>query len=256
MKLFQTIKEFVGENNELVESTDIAIKERLTSPFYGYFICSWLLFNWQIIYVAFFVSQDNILTKTGLLRYQYLQQSFPILWSWGFFLEFLIYPLLATALFFWVFPLVTRIYYRKSLKNQKALRRIDIEENLQISKEEKKLVKEETDLIKTKSEQEKQKKKVEKETPEILWQKEFEDFKGHPSYINFSQLKNVIYNNSGKTHKWNGASYVRLINTDVLATAHTKNLILINGKEYSDERIELTEKGRFFMSKYLEINPI
>ena len=37
-KMTTFLKNLVGEDNEISNSIDVAIKDRLTSPFYGYFI--------------------------------------------------------------------------------------------------------------------------------------------------------------------------------------------------------------------------
>lgn len=47
-------------DEDLIESARNSIKERFRNPFYGAFLISWLLWNWQIPYITFFVSQDNI----------------------------------------------------------------------------------------------------------------------------------------------------------------------------------------------------
>ena len=177
MKILEPIKEFFGEKNEVVTSFNIALEERITSPFYGYFIVSWLIINWKILYVAFFVSQDKIFEKLGLLRHEYLSISFPSFSSFHHLLYFLLYPLLLTIFFFWIFPFFSRKFYRKSLKNQKALRIIEIQETTEQRKEEKKLVREEKELIKEKAEKAKETKKAEREDPAILWEREFTEFK-------------------------------------------------------------------------------
>lgn len=49
--------------DDLKKSFDQIIHERTTSRFYGSFIISWSLWNWKIIYLTFFVSQNKIDTN-------------------------------------------------------------------------------------------------------------------------------------------------------------------------------------------------
>lgn len=251
-KITNSFKEFFGKENEFIESVDIAVQERITSPFYGYFIVSWIVLNWKIIYIAFFVNQEKIIEKTNLLRHEYLSSSFPLYLSWKHFWLFLIYPFVLTTLFFWLFPYITRFFYRKSLKNQKKLKIIEIQETRQQRKEEKKLIREETQLIKEKAEKQKEVKKVEKDNPEILWQQEFNEFIKHTSFNDLGKIKDIVYSNGGKIFKYNisGPNH-RLISSDGLATSHLKGLILLKGSGI-DETLELTEKGKFFIVKYID----
>lgn len=46
--------------DETKKSVESILSQRLTSPFYGTLIISWLIWNWKIIYLTIFVSEDNI----------------------------------------------------------------------------------------------------------------------------------------------------------------------------------------------------
>lgn len=249
-KIIQPLKELIGEKNEVISSVDLAVKDRISSPFYGYFLISWFIINWKILYIAFFVSQNYIFEKSGLLRHEYIAQSFPLFWSLEHFLNFFVYPFLMTFIFFWMLPVVTKIFYRKSLKNQKALRIIEIQESTEEKKQEKELIKVETGLIREKSEKEKVKNKVERETPEVLWEKEFEQFnKNNLLFFSFDSIIKSIYEKSG--HIISGslgyANYFK-VPTDILAYCDANGLI--NVKE---NVISFTEKGKFFLKKYSEL---
>jgi hypothetical protein len=248
-EIFNSIKSFFGENNEFVQSTNIALRERLTSPFYGYFICSWFLFNWKIFYVAFFVDQNNILSKTGLLRDQYLQQTFPVFGSINFYLHFIFYPFFATILFFWIFPYLTREYYRKSLKNQKALQKIEIQESIEIKKEEKKLIQEETKVIDENIKKSKQEKRAQIETPEVLWEKEYKEFLKSIFWSKLDLIIDSIYEHGGdiKIYDDYNNRYTFQIPKDILVYAHTNELVTLDKIK---EKIELTEKGKFFVKRF------
>ena len=44
----------------LKKSLSAILYERTSSPFYGTLIVSWLVWNWKIIYLTFFISEDKI----------------------------------------------------------------------------------------------------------------------------------------------------------------------------------------------------
>ena len=230
-KITQTIKDIFGSENEFVTSVDIAIKERITSPFYGYFIVSWLFINWKIFYIAFFIGQDEIFKKTGLLRHDYLSSIFPGIMTWKHWLNFLILPFILTCLFFWIFPSITRFFYRQSLRNQIKLKRIEIQETTKQTKEEKKLIQEERNLIKEQVGKAKETKKIEKENPEILWEEDFNRFQNSILFKQFQQILDSIYKHEGHTRVESRFSnsyeptYDFEINTEILIFADINNLI-------------------------------
>ncbi|HEX8608318.1 MAG TPA: hypothetical protein VF679_06745 [Pedobacter sp.] len=88
-------------------------------------------------------------------------------------------------------------------------------------------------------------------TPEEKKKREFEKIKNSPLYSRLNELKRVIYENGGATHVFSGSSYVRTIGADILALAHTNDLISIEGRERT-EKIQLTPKGKEFMAWYFE----
>lgn len=46
--------------DDIKKSISSALYERTTSPFFGTLICSWLLWNWRIIYLTIFISEEKI----------------------------------------------------------------------------------------------------------------------------------------------------------------------------------------------------
>ncbi len=250
-KISSTIKDFLGDSNEFIESATIAAEDRITSPFYGYFLISWFIFNWKIVYVAFFIDQTKLYEKTGLLRNEYLNSIIPSHLSWNFWFYFAICPFLLTVFFFWISPYFTRHFFRKNIRNKKQLKIIELQESQEVKKEEKALVKAETALIEEKVEKVKREKKAVKETPEVIWENEFEIFRKHPIYSGMDSLKKILYERSGLTREWDGNQYRLMINSDILAAADSRGLVEIQGSGKL-EKIELTPKGKFFMAKFLE----
>ena len=46
--------------DEFKKSLNSTLYERVTSPLYGALIASWIVWNWKILYLTFFVSPDEI----------------------------------------------------------------------------------------------------------------------------------------------------------------------------------------------------
>lgn len=245
-KAIEGIKEFLGEGSEFIQSTHDALQERITSPFYGYFLVSWLIFNWRLVYVAFLIDQETLFEKTGMLRIEYLNSLLPKIFSLELIMQFFILPFLLTILFFWVFPYVTRIFYKKSLLNQQRLSIIAINVSRQEKAEETKLSQEETNLLMQENRRAQEENKIRTTSPEVLWEREFRNFRKTNMYDQFTQIYRLIYQYSGNLNSIP-------VPTNILAYAHANGLIKYN--ETNVRRIELTEKGTFFVKLYLESNP-
>lgn len=250
-KTWKDLKDILGlsDGNELVASAEIALSERIASPFYGYFLISWLIINWKIIYVAFFLDQQYLFEKTGLLRNEYLQTIIPPFgpqYLWQFLLE----PTILAWAILWLFPYGTRVFYRKSLRNKKALKVIELRELRKEQQQRVELTKTETELFESELEKKRIEKVAASESPELLWENEYKEFEKSYLYGKFREIIESIYKHSGYV------SYVneKYISTDMLAFADTRDLIQF--VEGSSNQIKLTPKGKFFASKFLEKNPV
>lgn len=83
------------------KSIESILTQRLTSPFYGTLIISWLIWNWKIIYLTFFVSQDAIKgTKIDYILENYSEIEH-VIW----------FPILSTIILLVIFPLITNGSY-------------------------------------------------------------------------------------------------------------------------------------------------
>jgi len=248
----EDVSKLLGDKNEVVQSTGEALEERITSPFYGYFLLSWVLYNWYFLYVALFVDQELIFQQTSLLRNEYLLSFFANFSLFKILIQFFFAPLLLTILFFWFFPFVTRPFFRKNLRNKKVLKLIELEENQEEVKKEIELVQSQTELLKEEAEKAKEVKKASKEDPTIVWEIEFEEFKKNKYlYEKFSQIVEAVYIHNGETtvpHQYFPEQNSFQVEKDILAFVDSNELVkLIKGN------ISLTNKGKYFVKKYSEL---
>jgi hypothetical protein len=83
---------------EITKSVYSTIKDRLVSPFYGTFIIAWLLWNWRIPYLTFFVDSS----KLGIDKLTIIEQNL-IDNNWRLY----VLPVISTFVLLFVFPFVT-----------------------------------------------------------------------------------------------------------------------------------------------------
>ena len=91
--------------DEIKKSFNSVLYERTTSPFYGTLICAWVIWNWKIFYLTFFISADKIpVNKIEFILTNY-SDGLHIVW----------YPLLSTILLLTLIPFVTNGAYWLSI---------------------------------------------------------------------------------------------------------------------------------------------
>jgi hypothetical protein len=90
---------------DLRKSFSAILYERTTSPFYGTLLFSWSIYNWKIIYLTFFISENKIKTD----KIQYIITNCNDIWL-------LVYcPLISTIILLTFIPFVTNRAYWLSL---------------------------------------------------------------------------------------------------------------------------------------------
>lgn len=247
-KLTNAFKELVGERHEVTDSIREALEERLSSPFYGYFILSWTLVNWDYLYAAFFLSGDTIFEKTGLLKNEYLLQTV-LPEHYGSFLywwNFLLLPFIITIIAFWLMPFVTRIFFKKHIRNQIKMEEIRAEEMVAGAEAEKTVLEAETKVLEAEVEQARAKEEVTKVNPSVLWKKEYGAFKSGKLYKKFEELIEHFYEHNGFISYNNPHGFGEItLDKDILVFADVNGLINIDGNEF-----EFTEKGKTFVKYY------
>jgi len=94
---------------DLRKSINSILYQRVTSPLFGTFSISWLVWNWKIIYTTFFISEEKIdKNKIDYIIENFSDSAF-LIW----------YPLLSTLILLTLIPFVSNGAYWLSLKFEK-----------------------------------------------------------------------------------------------------------------------------------------
>lgn len=75
--------------------------DRRTSPMYKSFLISWILWNWNFLYVVLFEDAQMIYTKTWNIKSEYIYKIYNF--DWSSIIHTLLWPIISILLFFWVF---------------------------------------------------------------------------------------------------------------------------------------------------------
>lgn len=235
-------------DNELTNSFKEALGKRLTTPIYGTFFISWLIFHWEFAYTMFFVGEEKIFQATKLLKNDYLTQTFFNLSDPYFYISW-IAPFILTWLIIWQLPEWISIpAFKKEEKDKTTKKLIRIQEQKRLELEQGLLEEVKTKKLEEVSKQAKEKKKIEKIDPTIKWEEEYQQFQQMSYYKDFNRLLESVYEYGGKT-SWfpPNSGYSISIPKTLLAYTHTGDLIEFSN---SKESITLTEKGKFFVKRF------
>lgn len=229
-------------SNGIKQGVENGVSKRLSSPFYGYFLISWCLVNWELLYITFFVSNESIVNKTDKLKIDYIKEMF---FSNGlnFIINDLIIPLLLVFIFVWILPYLTKLVFKKDIKNDLELKKIEND----LEKEKIKLI---NLSLKQREKTEKTEKEIEKNNPEILWENEYQNFKRLNFFDDFSQIIDSIYKHKGHIVVWDEYEneIIFEVSEKIISYCHVNDIIKFENDK--KEVIDLTEKGKFFVNKY------
>jgi hypothetical protein len=81
----------------LKNSLSSILRERTTSPFYGTVIVSWLIWNWKIIYLTFFISESEIDGD----KISYISENYSNIH------HLITYPLISTLIILTIIPFIS-----------------------------------------------------------------------------------------------------------------------------------------------------
>lgn len=252
-KITSVVKEFLGENHDITESVREGLADRLSSPFYGYFLVSWFVVNWDFVYSAFFVDGKIIYEKTKLLKNEYLlQKILPVHYiSLDYWWTFLVLPLILTFLALWPMQIITRLVYKKHIENKKAEEMIKASALIVKAETETKVQKAETALFEAEVRQAKIEREAEEVSPRLLWKKEYEEFKRHPLFKKFRQVIDSIYTYEGQVHvsyfDQEEQGWVKFdMDLDMLVFADVNGI----AEKRETNKVILTDKGKEFVKFY------
>lgn len=154
--------------SEFSDSFKKIFEERISSPFYGSLIISWLLWNWRIPYVTFFVDQDKLgtveRTINGVLTNVYITNKIDyIIYKCSNLHHLITFPLISTAVILLLMPFITNGAYwitlifdkwrvdKKNVVEKKRL--LSLEESLRITTEMLTQKEEFADILKSKNDE-------------------------------------------------------------------------------------------------------
>lgn len=230
---------------------------------YGFF---WLLMHAQGVYTTFFVSQDFIYKKYGLLKNEYVYKYFfgyrtvPIFayahthhvylveWRslWG-----LILPAILTYAYIWLLPKHVLIRaYQEEQRHKTAKKMFKFEQEQEVIKFEKETAEQKTDAVEAEITLAKKEKQAAELDPQIAWAKEYEEFEKDPAFQGFSTIINAYYDHSGNAKPYydNNVGQVQFeVPSGMLAIADSNGLITLDTKTNT---FGLTPKGRYFVKRF------
>lgn len=244
-------------NNGMLNGLRKALKDRWGSLMYGTFIASWCIWNWEILYVTFVLDQDLLFTGSHKLKIDYLvdiydngQKFFDI--NLGVLLTDFIFlflgPLLSAFFIVWIVPWMDRCFSKKGFENKFKSDQIETDYRIKYLKLKKKESEAETKEVEQNVKKVKQENLLIKEMPQKKkWDIEYENLsKVNKFKTKMADLQYVLYKRSGYTSDLvstpGGPENLAFFDANGLVTRFKDNT----------NYIESTEKGRYFMKKYLE----
>ncbi len=233
-------------NNEVVDSAKEAIRNRMVSPLYGTFIVSWLIFHWQFVYTAFFVSQDKIFQATGLLKNEYLQAVYFDFTDFIFYLLWIL-PVALTYLIIWHFPKWISIpAFKRDLEYRTTKKKLEIASQKELEQKKVEELVVATERVKKEKEVRQTEKEIERIDPTLQWKEEYELFRKSIFHHKFKDILKAVYKHSGNIKVFSDWGNQFELPQDILVYSHTNDLVNL---DKSKEKIELTEKGKYFVKQ-------
>lgn len=233
---------------EFIKSITDWFKERTTSPLYSTFIFSLIFYNWKFFYILFWQSED----KLKLPRIEYVERV--ILSNESYLLHvinFFLIPSVLTYLIIEHLPKLSIWAHKRQVSSYYEKRENYDERRLEYEKSK-------SDSLEKIVEEKKKQVVVEEEiknntTQEDRWNEEYSKLTNNQIYSKLNQIVKVIYEHGGRTRIWNTnrQSYDLYADLDIIAFAHTNGIIEKEGID-GQERLTLTLKGKFFISKFIE----
>lgn len=239
---------------DVLDSIFHQFNNRMKTTFYG-LLGSWLvLLHWEFFYTLFFVDEQKILDKTGLLKNEYLRQHFmpggPEYWLLQA-VQFML-ALLMTFIMIFVIPrYVLERVYKSEKDHEAAKRKIKLDAESKLVQEQAEAQKATTiKLTELETQVKKQntvRKRIADKDPTVLWDTDYESLKKLDIYEYFDQLIVCLYQYGGRVLVSGVQRDVFHLDRDLLAYADANGLVEYDRKE---GRVSPTEKGKYFIKLY------
>lgn len=211
------------------------------NPIYFIFGISWVLVHWRFFVVMFLISNNDIVLEYKITKDVYLKTILFDMNYWYCSILVILIPFFVTWLVIYhiqpkLFPPLLRKH--KKYEDEK----LSIEKGIEEKKKE---------VLNLTEDNVKKQKEIEKLAPESLWLRDFLEFTKHFLYKDFNYIIQSIYEYNGNVSvedtRYYGAQDLFRIPKEILAYCHTTNLINFDNNK---SKIELTEKGKFFVKEY------
>ena len=230
------------------------LEKRSTTSIISTFGIFWIIVHWQVMYVTLFVSEQRVFEKFGLLKNEYVNKYFLQINGWddlSYYVNFAL-PFILTFLFIWVLPnlLFLRAFAEeRDFKVKKRLRVID--DTIEIEQHKLNLAKQSTETRKEDKKAVLAEKDIEKLDPQKANEEAFDAFSQSSFFRGTMQaVTAAIYEHFGNISSYedsNGNWIQYSMDRAALARAHSNGIVNF---DKARESIELTEKGRYFVSRF------
>ncbi|MDD3283349.1 MAG: hypothetical protein PHY41_07745 [Candidatus Cloacimonetes bacterium] len=239
--------------NDFFTALADAMKKRTRNIVIGTYGVFWLFYHWQVIYVTFFASEQRVFDKFGLLKNEYVNKYFLGInfTDPSFYLGYIV-PAILTYIFIWVLPQKLFILGYKADQAHKIAKRIELLNNeSEIEKHKKQLLKNTKETVEEEINLTEAEQKIDILDPTRGYQRDFELFIKKPgSRQVLSGISESIYEHMGNVSTYyddsKNLNITYRLNREILAIAHSNGLVDYDKRADS---IELTDKGRYFISR-------
>lgn len=251
--------------DETLESMKNEVEKYYLWPFWRPFIVAWAVINWQAIYVTLFVSEERIWEIRPVDKLSYLLGLYDwtipgfTIWTWNIeslnlrlvamFVFWVILPFAgALANTFFIAPRVRAKFMEKEHKTKTDERIMVIEEEKRFEEKRWGLIKiQEANVIKEEEVVKKQKAVRRSKTQEESWIEEYnETISNKTLREGLQHTYKAIYQYRWDVSRLGGYSFP----PRALALLVANEVI-----QKTNDHIDLTKKGQFFMKNYLQENP-
>ena len=225
--------------------------EKTSSPLYFTYIAFFVAWNWKFFQIIFL--EDASVFSVPRIEYMdsHFLFSFSIPWAWHWIVVVCVWfvntlwhilpPVAFAFLSIKYLPFAHKWAFDIYVENHFERKRVYREANLNYEKDKTENLKE---VASEKKKQAVQKNIIAKsQTNEEVWGREYEEFKKTTFFDQFSHLKTVIYENAGLLRS--------NFSSEMKAYCDTNGIISIKDDKFSNERASLTEKGKYFMKRYI-----